>query len=128
MKIWNREDCKASLPITAGELADLGITEKDIAAGEKRGNLKTSGPWNIPVSYRAICMSMINTYPDFPSITHNKTAYGIRTLTAIRQSGYELEGRVSIGGRKYSAFTSSQLFELPDGRLVDVAIIHARVR
>jgi hypothetical protein len=73
-------------------------------------------------------MSMVNTYPDFPSITHSKTSYGFRTLTGIRQGGYELEGRVSIGGRKYAAFTSSQLFELPDGRLIDIATIHARVR
>lgn len=128
MKVWNREECKSALPVTEAELLAMGITKKDIEAGEKRGELKTYGPWNIPISYKALCMSMVNTYPDFPSITHNKTAYGIRTLTDIRQSGYELEGRVSIGGKKYSAFTSSQLFELPDGKLIDVAVIHARVR
>lgn len=128
IKVWNREECKSALPVTKDELLSMGITETDIVAGEKRGGIKTYGPWNIPVSYKALCMSMVNTYPDFPSITHNKTAYGMRTLTGIRQGGYELEGRVSIGGKKYSAFTSSQLFELPDGRLIDVAVIHARVR
>ena len=106
----------------------MGITQEDIDAGEKRGELKTYGPWSIPISYKALCMSMVNTYPDFPSITHSKISYGIRTLTNLRQSGYELEGRVSINGKKYSAFTSSQLFELPDGKLIDVAVIHARVR
>lgn len=128
IKVWNREECKSALPVTKDELLSMGITETDIVAGEKRGGIKTYGPWNIPVSYKALCMSMVNTYPDFPSITHNKTAYGMRTLTGIRQGGYELEGRVSIGGKKYSAFTSSQLFELPDGRLIDVAVIHARAR
>lgn len=28
------------------------------------------------------------------------------TLSSPRQSGHEIEGRVSIGGKKYSAFTS----------------------
>lgn len=129
VKIWNRNECKTgALPLTENELLAMGITEHDIEAGEKRGELKTYGVWNIPVSYRALCMSSVNTYPDLPSITHSKTVYGIRTLTNIRQGGYELEGHVSIGGKKYSAFTSTQLFELPDGRLIDVAVIHARVK
>lgn len=125
-KIWNKP--ATALPITSEELQSMGITQEDIDAGEKKGELKTYGPWQIPVSYRALCMSMVNTYPDFPSITHNKTSYGIRTLTNVHQGGYELEGRVSIGGKKYTAFTGSQLFELPDGRLIDVATIHARMR
>lgn len=128
IKVWDRENCKVALPVTEDELLSMGITEADIVAGEKRGELKTIGPWSIPVSYKALCTSMVNTYPDFPSVTHSKTAYGIRTLTGIRQSGYEMEGWVSIGGKKFSAFTSSQLFELEDGRLVDVATIHVRVR
>lgn len=129
IKIWDREGCKGgALKITEGDLLAMGINQADIETGEKRGDLKTYGPWQIPVSYRALCMSMVNAYPDFPSITHSKTAYGVRTLTNIRQGGYELEGRVSIKGKKYTAFASSQLFELPDGRLIDVATIHARVR
>ena len=129
LKVWNREECnKGALSITREELLSLGITEDDIEKGEKRGVLNTYGPWCIPVSYKALCMSMVNTYPDFPSITHSKTAYGIRTLTNVKQGGYVLEGYVSIGGKKHSAFTSSQLFELPGGKLIDVAVIHARIK
>ena len=53
----------------------------------------------------------------------SKVIYGVRTLSDIRESGYELEGRVSINWKKHRGFTSSQLFKLEDGKLVDVAII-----
>jgi len=131
MKTWNKNECKAALPIAEAELEAMGITADDIKAGEKRGDLKTFGPWGIPVSYRALCMSRAYTPVEkqrYSAETDSVTSYGIRTLTNVRQCGYELEGRVSIGGKKYTAFSSSQLFELPDGRLIDVAIIHARVR
>lgn len=43
----------------------------------------------------------------------------------VTQSGYELEGKVSVGGKKRSCFTSSQLFEI-DGETVDIGVIFAR--
>ena len=124
-KTWNKPP--VVLPITADELLAMGITEKDIEAGEKRGELKTYGPWQIPISYRALCVSSIYS-ASYYTKTERTMAYGVRTMTQPKESGYCLEGRVSIGGKKYSAFTTSQLFELPDGRLIDVAVIHARVR
>ena len=36
-----------------------------------------------------------------------------------------LEGRVKVNGKAYRGFTSSQLFELPDGKLINAATIHA---
>jgi hypothetical protein len=40
-KTWNRKDCKGgTLKITEGELLAMGITEKDIEAGEKEASLK----------------------------------------------------------------------------------------
>ena len=116
------------LPITIDELKQWGIDQSDIDKGEFRGELKTIGPWNIPVSYRALAMA--NDYDNKSMFTQilKTTVYGIRIMGNCRQSGYELEGYVSINGKKYSAFTSSQLFELPDGKLIDVATIHARVR
>ena len=39
----------------------------------------------------------------------------------------QMEGQVSLGGKKYSAFTSSQLFEREDGSLVDVGVIFVRM-
>jgi hypothetical protein len=40
--------------------------------------------------------------------------YGDRRLLDARQSGYDLEGRVSIGGKKYRAFTSDKTFVSTD--------------
>ena len=54
------------------------------------------------------------------------TLYGIRTLSDIKQSGYHLDGRVSINGKKYSAFSSSILWSV-DSRLIQTAVIYARM-
>jgi hypothetical protein len=45
----------------------------------------------------------------------------------LKQSGHHLEGQASIKGKKVSAFTSSQLWQLPDGRLFETATIHCRM-
>jgi hypothetical protein len=105
-------------PLTL-EQAQSFLTDADISLGMKRGDLKTFGPWQLPVSYTALATSC-----DFAAEGRPLTVYGLRTLTKVNQSGHELEGRVSINGKSYRGFTSSQLFELPDGRLVSVAIIH----
>lgn len=133
MKQWNKQELeyRGALPITTQELIDLGFTSEQIDSGEIRGELKTIGPWQVPVSFKALCTSTVYTDKDkqrYGAEKESETAYGIRTLSNIHQSGYELEGRVSINGKKYSAFTSSQLFELEDKRLVNIATIHARVR
>lgn len=89
---------------------------------DTRGELTTIGPWCLPVRYVAPCVSYIwGPHSAIVSVT----LYGMRTLTALRESGYQLEGRVSIGGKKYRGFTSSQLWQLPDGRLLETATIHA---
>ena len=116
-----------SLPITETELLALGIPADAIASGEYRGELKTFGPWQIPVSYRALCTSTVYTPENQARYTaeqESETLYGVRTLSAAHESG-SLEGRVSVNGRKVRGFTSSQLFKLPDGRLINVATIHA---
>ena len=48
--------------------------------------------------------------------------YGVRKMSRPTESGYQMEGRVSIGGKTYRAFTSSRMFERPDGSLVDVGV------
>lgn len=97
-----------------------------IAAGEKRGAIETRGPWNICVRYTALATTA--TWRDAPGgpYVDEYTLHGDRTMYAPREAGHNLEGRVSIDGRKRSAFTSSIMFELPDGRLINVACIHAR--
>jgi len=113
-------------PISDADALSLFGSEA-IAAGERRGEIVTTGPWSIIRSYKALATTAtwkpgaagydyVNTY----------TLHGDRTITAPRQSGYCLEGWVSIAGKRRSCFTSSILFELPDKRLIDVAVIHVR--
>jgi hypothetical protein len=127
MKTWQKDENKGgALKISKEDFLALGLPESAIEKGEQRGELKTFGPWGIPVSYKALAMSVKYTPEDkqrYTAENDGATAYGIRTLTNVRQGGYELEGRVSVNGKKYRGFTSSQLFEI-DGKLVDVATIY----
>lgn len=76
------------------------------------GKMTTNGPWSAVISYRAL------------AVDRDGYVYGMRTLHKPRESGHELEGSVSIDGKKFRAFTSSQLFERPDGSLIDVATLY----
>lgn len=115
-----------TLPV---DYSTVNITEeqwRQIIGGEPRDvhhETDTIGPWQAPVRSRAIAVSV--KWGEHSSM-ETITLYGWRTLSRPKQKGYELEGSVSIGGKKHSAFTSSQMFRLPDGRLFDVATIHAR--
>lgn len=48
--------------------------------------------------------------------------FGMRSLTSMRESGYAVEGRVSVLGRSFRAFTSSQLLQV-DNELVSIACL-----
>lgn len=125
-KTWINPE-SSTLPITQAELEDLlGIKIDMEKLDDIHGELKTYGCWNLPVSYKALAMSTL--YSTDRTHIVSETAYGLRTMTSCRQSGYDLEGYVSINGKKYSCFTSSQLFELEDGKLINVAIIYARIK
>jgi len=78
---------------------------------EVRFDYETVGPWQVVRSLRAL------------AVTLDGKVFGNRALSNPRESGYQMEGRVSIGGRKYRAFTSSHLFEREDGSLCDVAVL-----
>ena len=113
-------------PVLTMEQANaLGITSEHIASGEMRGNMETRGPWCIISSYSAIVC-----HRNFPEIGSREdvtyTFWPRRKLSKARQSGYQLEGRVSIAGKSYSAFTANQLVEI-DGHLVDLATIFPRL-
>ena len=128
-KTWSKGQITAgALPITRDELIALGVPAECIEKGEYRGEVKCVGPWQLPVSYKALCMSAVWTPEDrrrFNAERESETVYGMRILISPRESGYALQGFVSVNGRKVRGFTSSQLFELPDGKLVTVATIHA---
>ncbi len=119
MKRYGKEETRqGTLSITKEQFLDLGLPESAIERGELRGKMKTYGSWGIPVSYRALAMSIEQ---------EGVIIYGIRTLSSVSQSGYKLEGRVSIDGKKYRGFTSSKLFDV-DGKLVDVATIRVIIK
>lgn len=121
IKIINPE---VAIKLTKDEAVSLGI---DITQDEIRGEVETRGPWNIVTGYRALCIS--NEYVNTSMFTKiaSTEIFGQRQLSRPNESGYCLEGYVSIGGKKYTAFTSSTLFEV-DGKLINVATINARVR
>jgi len=89
-------------------------------AHEVRANMSFRGPWSIISGFEALCV-----HQDFGS--GEITIYGKRRLQNIKQSGYQLEGTVSIAGKKHTAFTSSHLFELDNGHLISVATIFPRI-
>lgn len=83
----------------------------DEVAEVRAETLLTAGPFASIISYRAV------------AVDSNGGVYGVRTLSRVSEDGYTVAGKVSIGGKKYRGFSSSQLFEREDGSLCDVAVI-----
>jgi len=112
-----------AIKLTKEQCFELGL---DINQDEIRGEIETFGPWNVIKSYGALCIS--NEYDRTGMFTKiaSTSFFGKRIMSNPRQTGYQLEGYVSIGGKKYSAFTSDILIEV-DGKLINVAVIHARM-
>lgn len=99
------------------------IAEKifqNIIDDTQRLEIETYGVWGMPISVKGLAVSM-----DFKTGAH--TIYGYRTMYNVKQSGYDLEGHVSIKGKKYSCFTSNTIFRLENGKSVCVEIIFPRV-
>ncbi len=84
---------------------------------ERRFDIETRGPWNIISKVRGLAVRKTD---------QGIMVYGDGNLLSPRESGYQMEGYVSVDGRRVSAFTSSQLFRGPDGKLFDVAILYMR--
>ena len=111
-----RKTLKKGERLTIEQAKVLGI---DYTQDGQRLEIETRGPWSIISKCRGLAMRQ-----NFD--TGEVTIYGQRILSNARQSGYELEGWVSIGGVKRSGFTSSHLFEMEDGHLIDVGILFVR--
>lgn len=105
---------------TEQQLNRLGITEEDIKAGFKRGILEEFGPWSFPLSFRAIIEH--KEYSESSRVTRARF-WPPQTLSKPKQDGHCLEGVVSWKGKKLRGFTAFQLFELPDGTLINVETI-----
>ena len=122
MKKLTFENPAVAIELTKEQAQSLGI---DLTEKVQHGELETVGSWSIPVSFKALACSAKYTRVMYTKCVE-KTFYGTRTASNLKQGGYELEGRVSIEGKKYTCFTSSQLFEI-EGELYNVAVIHARI-
>jgi hypothetical protein len=112
----------STIKLTVEQCNSLGI---DTNADEIHGTLKTFGIWNIPVSYKALCIDTSYVNIDGLIKPTEITFFGNRTMINIRQGGYNIEGYVSIKGKKYTCFDSSILIEV-NGKLINVACISAR--
>jgi hypothetical protein len=114
-----------AIKLTTAQAEALGFKP---GQDEKRGDLKTVGGWQIPVSFKALCVSCDYVPDTARAYSGQRSAFyihGPRTLSGVYQSGYQLEGTVSVDGQKVRGFTSSNLFELPGGHLISVGTIHA---
>ena len=114
----------STIKLTKEQALKFGI---DPSKDQQRGELKTFGCWGIPYSFRALCVSAVYEKTGYSTECTEKTVYGMRTMSNVKQGGYELEGRVSVNGKKYTCFTSSQSFEI-DGKSIEIATIHARIK
>jgi hypothetical protein len=91
--------------------------------GDISGEMVTGGPWQVPVKYVALAASYTWKNEGYWAVIETVTLYGKRTLCNVKQGSHHLEGSVSIKGVKRRAYTSSIMFELPDGHLYNVATI-----
>jgi hypothetical protein len=112
-----------AVPATNEQLLAMGIPQASIDAGRHGFEMVQTFPWGTIHKIRAIVERA-----EFGEFSRKNWVefYPMRSMGDCREAGYHMEGRVSLGGKKHKCFTSSILFELPDGKLVDVAVIFAR--
>ena len=110
------------------EQAKTFLTDAEIAAGEKRFEIETRGPWGQVSKVAGVAITATWIAETFGRrYIETMTIHGPRVLANAHEMGYDMEGRVSIDGKVWRAFTSSILFELPDKRLINVAVLHVCV-
>lgn len=110
-----------SLPVN--EVWNLPKPGPDMS--DVRGEANHRGMWQILTSYKALVIAdHERDVEHYGGYAKSIRVYGWRVLQNAKESGYDLEGRVSINGKKYRAFTTSVMFEYPSGQLVNVAAIY----
>lgn len=97
------------------------LTEEEFARGEKRLEMKTVGPWSIPISLKGLTI-----YRTEEQVTGDQKLYvfGQRTMQRPTNCGYDMEGRCSIKGIKGRVFTSSILIADGKGRLINIGVLY----
>jgi hypothetical protein len=110
--------------LTREEADKLGIEAKDY---QQRLDIETVGPWQIPVKVKGLCIDTLYEKDEWGRPQKVAvTLFGQRTMTNVSQGGYELDGWVSVKGKKYSAYTSAIDVQIDD-KYIQVGVIAARV-
>ena len=113
--------------LTKKQFFALGFTQEDLEKGEKRFDIETRGPWGIISKLRGFVVESVRSEDKEKNYrgeyTHAYVFHGFRSLLKPVQTGYQIEGKVSINGKRVRAFTSSQLIYV-DNKLVDIAILY----
>lgn len=86
------------------------------------------GPWASIIALRGLALEVEHEEPRYAGDQSPRTVafrcHGVRSMEAPREDGYDLRGRVRVGGRRARAFTSSILLRL-EGKLESVPILYA---
>jgi hypothetical protein len=96
--------------------------------GERRFDIETQkGGWQRIVRVRGLAVEV--TKRDQFGHFMGYRIHGDRNLLKPTESGYQMEGRVSVGGKKRRAFTGSMMVRYKDpetgkDRLVNFAVLH----
>lgn len=115
--IFNNPD--VALKISEDEAKKLGINiELDTPF-----KIDTFGPWDIIRKVKGLAITS-----EFKSISGRKYTkiFGQRIMFDVKPGGYGLKGRVSINGKKYPCFDTTQLFDI-NGILVNVSCIFVKM-
>ncbi len=102
-------------PMVPQEVADL------LDAFE-RFEIRGFSPWHAPAAIKGVAMEAAGRDP-LTSETFGRRVLGLRTMGDLRENGYAMDGRVSVGGKRRRAFTSDFLYTRPDGTLGKSAIL-----
>lgn len=109
--------------ITLAQAHALGITDADISKGEKRFESKCVGAWHVAVSHRAIV-----EHSDFNGLNKIQRYWPMRTMYNLSQGAGCTDGWVSLGGKKYSCFTTNVILKIEEtGALINCAAIFVRL-
>lgn len=97
--------------------------------GERRFEVESRGLWRMISRVRglAITTRLVEKGPIDSLNVYEYTAHGDRNLNGCRESGYQQEGRVSLGGSNRSAFTGSILV-MHRGKPYSMSVLYCRAR
>ncbi len=136
VEIEDEEPVHVELPIHAPEKSagrySLTIDQAtslfaptEIHNGQMRGESEFNGEGHI--LSRHVALATTHEWKEGPTGLRPAgplTIYGKRALHCSQPCEQGLEGVVCVEGKQFRAYTSRVYFELPDGRLIDCAILH----